>query len=167
MIWSSTRPTEKYQLVMGRSNANINQPRTKSADVAEQHEVRCCKDSETKPSGWANQNSQSAACQNVWSASNIPSCVHSANFGQALSLCANMGGRLCTAEEITADCTAGSGCSHDSDHVWSSTVADVTTSSPTKSPSENPTSNPTQRPSTPPSKSPVTPVPSKSPTDLV
>jgi hypothetical protein len=38
-------------------------------------------------------------------------------------MCADTGGRLCTKEELQADCTAYAGCGHDFDLVWSSSRA--------------------------------------------
>ena len=43
--------------------------------------------------------------------------LHSATYDEAETYCSNAGGRLCTAAELLAECTRGSGCSHDHDHM--------------------------------------------------
>lgn len=35
-----------------------------------------------------------------------------------MSICHNVGARLCTSEELRKDCTRGTGCGHDGDLVW-------------------------------------------------
>ena len=80
-----------------------NEP-TREADPTESHEVRCF--------------------------SNNVGCVHSATYYEAQQICSIAGGRLCTVAELLADCTRGSGCSHDSDYIWSSDSA--STESPSK-----------------------------------
>ena len=90
------------------------------AYTTEQHEVRCCSD--TSKSGWRNND----GC-GVWSASNLfdagsttKSCHHASRYDQAEAICEANQGRLCTKTEILDGCTQGSGCSHDTDLVWSS-----------------------------------------------
>lgn len=83
------------------------------ADKSELHEVRCCRDSPV--TGWTKSSVGGDICENVWSESEVGSdkyCQPS-SFRQALEMCTNMGGRLCTSEEILAGCTQGSGCGHD------------------------------------------------------
>eukprot|EP01052_Picozoa_sp_SAG31_P012652 SAG31_NODE_745_length_12408_cov_4.755057_1_plen_562_part_00 len=48
-------------------------------------------------------------------------CQHGLTYSDAEAFCARVGGRLCTAEELEAGCTQGTGCQHDSDLLWSST----------------------------------------------
>ena len=38
-----------------------------------------------------------------------------------LIFCKDNDARLCTKSELEVNCTAGSGCMHDNDHIWSST----------------------------------------------
>ena len=45
------------------------------------------------------------------------------NHEEASAMCAEMGGRLCTAEELLGDCTRDTGCGHNHDLIWSSTEA--------------------------------------------
>ena len=107
---------------------------TLAADSSETHEARCCSDTNLG-SGWSQLSNRGAICTNVWGRSEDSNevCQDALNYGEALAMCANLGGRLCTAEELLADCTRGSGCSHDNDLIWSST--DVT---PSSIPSMNP-----------------------------
>eukprot|EP01052_Picozoa_sp_SAG31_P004427 SAG31_NODE_183_length_20987_cov_8.711078_11_plen_343_part_00 len=84
----------------------------------ELHEVRCCADSAA--SGF-HQYSPSS-CPNVWADSDTGSnCQHGLTLAEAAEFCEGLGGRLCTAAEVEADCTAGTGCGHDSDLIWTST----------------------------------------------
>jgi hypothetical protein len=116
---------------------------TLAADTAERHEVRCCKDSVTNPGGgWYQYAGRGTICENVWGESEDSNgvCQHALHYGEALAMCADLGGRLCTSEELLAECTRGSGCSHDRDMIWSSTEV-VPTPAPTTA---NPTTaNPT------------------------
>ena len=117
---------------------------TAAADTAERHEVRCCKDSVTKPEGgtWNQYAGRGAICANVWGESEDSSgtCQHALHYGEALAMCDDLGGRLCTAEELLAECTRGSGCQHDRDMIWSSTEV-VPTTQPTSPPTAVPTAN--------------------------
>ena len=45
-------------------------------------------------------------------------------YDHAVAICAAIGARLCTAKELTADETRGSGCGHDAEMIWSSTPCD-------------------------------------------
>jgi len=47
-------------------------------------------------------------------------CHHSKTFPEAEAICAAAGARLCTKDELTSDCTRGTGCGHDRDLIWSS-----------------------------------------------
>ena len=93
---------------------------TLAADSSETHEARCCSDIDLG-SGWT----KNAVCDNVWSRSEDINgvCQDALNYGEALDMCANLGGRLCTAEELLADCTRDTGCAHNDDLIWSSTDA--------------------------------------------
>jgi hypothetical protein len=87
------------------------------AKLEEQHEVRCCSDSAL--SGWR----KNRGC-GVWSDSDMGGqCYHSSTYIEASDICARNGGRLCTKEEVLGRCTRRSGCGHDEDLVWTSTVA--------------------------------------------
>ena len=99
--------------------------------MSELHEVRCCADSNLG-SGWTKHENCNV---DVWGESEINgNCEDSVDHGQAMSMCASMGGRLCTAAELLSDCTRGSGCMHDQDMIWSSTEVVAPTNSPTAEP---------------------------------
>ena len=50
-------------------------------------------------------------------------CVHDATWETAVSVCASVpGARMCTQEEMAAGCTAGTGCGHDGDMIWTGTT---------------------------------------------
>ena len=91
------------------------------ADEEEHHEVRCCSD--TQIFGYEQQN----GCE-VWAESQFTSigeggdgCVSEVTFAEAEAICNGEGASLCTLEELQAGCTAGTGCAHDSDMIWTST----------------------------------------------
>ena len=87
------------------------------ADPGDQHEVRCCSDTNLG-GGWR----QNGGCD-VWAESDGPlmgGCHELKTFIEAAAICSNAGARLCTAAELRADCTAGTGCGHDADLIWSS-----------------------------------------------
>jgi len=49
-------------------------------------------------------------------------CHSDKTFAEAEAICIKAGARLCTKDELEADCTAGTGCGHDRDLIWSSDV---------------------------------------------
>merc|ERR1712007_152699 len=110
-------------IVCGSTAGNCRQSATndpvQEASPNESHEVRCCREG---PSG--NWNRKYGSCaSNIYGESSFSGgvgCVHSATYDEAQQICSNAGGRLCTAAELLADCTRGSGCSHDHDYIWSS-----------------------------------------------
>lgn len=91
------------------------------APLAELHEVSCCSDNEID--GWKAPGAASSPECLVW-ASRDPGglCQHALNYDAATAFCNEFGGRLCTAAELEADCTSATGCGHDTDLVFSSTV---------------------------------------------
>ena len=93
-----------------------------AAEDEELHEVRCCSDTNLG-TGW-NQPSycQTAGFMNTWGESQINSNCHAdKTFSEASNICSVAGARLCTKEELAADCTKGTGCGYDGDLIWSST----------------------------------------------
>jgi len=88
--------------------------------ITSTHHVRCCAD--TNPGGgWV---SCSINGGTVFGESDVGAdgtCIEDATWQQATDACAVLNARLCTKEEILADCTRGSGCGHDSEMVWTST----------------------------------------------
>lgn len=115
------------------------------ASNGEWHEVSCCSDvplgsfTRTSPTcPYASRKNAPLVCnatgdfQNSFgcgaapSASNPnddPNCNHNATFAQAWRFCHAVGARLCTLDEIRNDCTRGTGCAHDDDVMWTSTVS--------------------------------------------
>lgn len=75
----------------------------------EKHEVRCCADTYLGE-GWT----MVSGC-NVWGESNpanLPNagvCNSEKTFDEAFGICNAIGARLCTKEELLADCTRGTG----------------------------------------------------------
>jgi hypothetical protein len=117
VMHGSCNPTStSHMVVCGSSHYCIDAPRL--ADDDEKHEVRCCSD--VAHTGYS-QNSVFGCA--VWGGSEIPTCIHSATYAEAKAHCLANGARLCTQAELISDCTRGSGCSHDTDMIWSMTSA--------------------------------------------
>ena len=122
----SLSPTMSHALVIcGAAHADCD-PRSKVASLDDgRHAVRCCSD--TFRPDWQKHNN----C-NVWSQSEIDGvCYSEESLTSANEICEGAGGRLCTEEEIMADCTRGSGCGFDEQYTWTS---EFVTSPPTPSP---------------------------------
>eukprot|EP00568_Trieres_chinensis_P003290 CAMPEP_0183297908 /NCGR_PEP_ID=MMETSP0160_2-20130417/5065_1 /TAXON_ID=2839 ORGANISM="Odontella Sinensis, Strain Grunow 1884" /NCGR_SAMPLE_ID=MMETSP0160_2 /ASSEMBLY_ACC=CAM_ASM_000250 /LENGTH=688 /DNA_ID=CAMNT_0025459809 /DNA_START=37 /DNA_END=2100 /DNA_ORIENTATION=+ len=112
----SVESPNQYWAICGRSGRCTETDDIFSANV--RHEVRCCSD--TLIEGWVKRN----GC-NVWAESQFGvdgTCYHEKNHNEASSICSSFGGRLCTKSELGDSCTRGTGCSHDSDLIWSSTI---------------------------------------------
>jgi hypothetical protein len=94
----------------------------------ETNEVRCCADEHptlangTKsPFGeWV----QNPGCS-VWAGSDegFQCSMGGLNYSEAQNVCAKVGARLCTIDELENDCTAGTGCNHDRSYIWTNTPA--------------------------------------------
>ena len=77
-------------------------------------QVRCCSNVKLS-SAWGYTRSGCA----VWGASNAGwSCKRDQTFAQAEAICQGVGARLCTAAELAAGCTTGTGCQFDFELVW-------------------------------------------------
>ena len=88
------------------------------------HEVRCAL---TLNSGYADKSEDCGI--GVYSESVFNSaygCVEGASLVEAAAVCAADGARLCTVLEMAAGCTAGTGCGHDADLIWTGTECDPT-----------------------------------------
>jgi len=117
---SSTPASSMMYLACGASSAGCS-GLTQVAQTFEQHEVRCCSDVYLG-SGWKRHVNCANAGYNVWGESEINGvCKNAATYDEAHDLCLEMNSRLCTKEELLADCTRGTGCGHDADMIWSST----------------------------------------------
>jgi hypothetical protein len=94
-------------------------------ETGSKHEVRCCSDKKHK------KYVKRGDCQKklgrpVWAESydiNKERCIHAATWNEANRHCKKDGARLCTQEELSANCAKGSGCGHDSDMIWTSSRA--------------------------------------------
>ena len=125
LIWSSTKYEETddtgsevgQHITACGSSAAPCKNRADLEDDNTEHEVRCCSD--TAIEGWR----QWGHCA-VWAESDIGDmCHHSNTYEEARLICKAHGGRLCTKEELLSDCTKWSGCNHDSDMIWSSSLS--------------------------------------------
>jgi len=92
--------------------------------LTEVHEVRCC--TEDAHDGWTKRDGCSVYGESelVPVGGGDPECHHMATYYEAVNICESNNARLCTKSEILARCTYGTGCAHDEDLVWTSTVAD-------------------------------------------
>jgi len=115
-VCAHSETAAQYMVQMGSShyNQNGNAPVAKDADST--HEVRCCSDV-TLP-GFQKINGCS-----IWGESFIPQCEDASTWAEAVTQCDAIGARLCTAQELSDDCTRGTGCGHDAEQIWSSTAA--------------------------------------------
>jgi len=114
---SETVPGCTKSIVCGSTaSSTCNDNPVIEASPNESHEVRCCREG-----ALGNWNRRYNTCpSDIWGESQLPNgvgCVHSATYAEAENYCADAGGRLCTKDELLADCTRGSGCSHDHDHM--------------------------------------------------
>lgn len=78
--------------------------------------MRCCSDTKLG-AGWK----KNAGCD-VWGKSIINGHCHAfETFEVAEAKCASINARLCTEDEMTSDCTKGTGCQFDFEMIWTST----------------------------------------------
>ena len=76
--------------------------------------VRCCADVKPTPA-WG---STRPGCS-VWGESDAGwPCTRDKAFAEAKAICEAAGARLCTAVELAAGCTQGSGCGFDFELIW-------------------------------------------------
>jgi hypothetical protein len=102
------------------------------------HEVRCCSGTPIYAGAGENPNQsyqQRNGCE-VYAESYVvngmgleilgqwgedtTSCLHYQTYSAGYDACAADGARLCTVAEVEADCTAGTGCAHNEDYIWTS-----------------------------------------------
>merc|ERR1712226_1013062 len=134
---STTSPLPQYWAVCPKSG-ECDEEDTIS-ESSEWHTVRCCSDEE-KP-GWKKND----GCD-VWGQSLIDkTCSIHESHSLALGICLSAGARLCTKEELAAECTADSGCGADNRLAWSSSSA---AQGPTASPTSKTTGINTPSPTT-------------------
>jgi len=117
LIWSSTplEDPDGHWLACGASTGSCSGNEQFAFDN-ELHEVRCCSDSPLT--------GDQSKCPDlgVYGYSELfnSECFHAETYGAAEMICKNFGGRLCTRSELHADCTAGTGCEHNNDFIWTS-----------------------------------------------
>jgi len=120
LIWSGTVELKQCHDVAG-GNGNAAKEFERCAAHSEVHEVRCC--STKSIAGWAKRR---CSGKDLWTESdgkNFGACQHAKTYEDAKNFCGALGARLCTRLELTARCTRGTGCNHDSDLIWASTTA--------------------------------------------
>lgn len=105
--------TEEAMVVCGsRARLDVCGADTSIVPKTSRHPVRCCADVFTPTFV------QRPGCD-VWATSRInQKCIRSATFESAVTHCSSIGARLCTREEIQANCTRGTGCEIDKELVW-------------------------------------------------
>lgn len=89
----------------------------KEADPSELHEVRCCVDDSqrggvtdlgTSGNGWIQHANCQAAGFDTWGESDPAGvCNPSKTYSEAVEICSAVGARLCTKDELLADCPQG------------------------------------------------------------
>ena len=99
------------------------------------HAVRCCSDTPIAscdatncPTGQFGYKEVNCAGAKLWVVSDargadFGGCQRALTFLAATAKCQSIGARLCTYDELTADCTENTGCSFDYELIWSSTNA--------------------------------------------
>jgi len=132
---SATASQTKYWATCGAGSNGLSNcgdgplSQVASTENGETHEVRCCSDTdlnidENMSGKWI----QKSNCNN-WSAANlkengsIPICHSNRIWSDAVLICKENGGRLCTKTEVEEGCARGSGCKFDSEYIWTSELA--------------------------------------------
>jgi hypothetical protein len=92
------------------------------AQAKEAHEVRCC--SPYPNQGWVMKSGCSIYGESdlVDTTDNKVKCFHAATYNEAVQICADNDGYVCSKEEVEGGCTKSSGCGHDADFIWTSTA---------------------------------------------
>jgi len=90
---------------------------TRWAEPFERHEVRCCSDT-------ALEKFRRVRECGLWvsSKNGMGGCQGEKTFAEAEAICASANARLCTAGELRAGCTRGTGCGFDDELIWSLTT---------------------------------------------
>jgi len=118
-IYNATEDTgspDTHHIIACGSSVEACSGQSQTEENNSKHEVRCCAD-------WAVPGWEKRFDCPVWGESNIGgNCYHDNTWDEAHLICKAHGGRLCTKEELLADCTRNTGCSHDRDMIWSSSV---------------------------------------------
>ena len=133
LVWSSTLE-RSYYVACGKPRKCTDE-NDGAADMNDLHAVRCCSDEEI--SGWIQ------TCDAVWAQYDFSGsddsenelCYDNQTFASAKAICSNYGGRLCTQEELHAECASDTACDYNRELVWSSTLASAPANPMRKDPS--------------------------------
>jgi hypothetical protein len=113
---SCTCKTPNYNTVEGTVNCGAsygNNCAGKTCPTAtSKHAVRCCSD--TLIQGFW----KVGECSVYGSSLSHKVCHDDKTFAEATGICAAEGARLCTSDELEADCAKNTGCSFDGERVW-------------------------------------------------
>lgn len=117
--WGAPLQFAYCRLSLGVS-AVIVEPPPPAPDAGAQNDMACSATSTSSCAelGWAVR--AGTGFDAVCAASTAVGCVRDATFTLAQQTCTSVGGRLCTSDEIIAHITQGSGCSFDSQRIWTS-----------------------------------------------
>lgn len=104
---------ERVAVVCGGGTAHACDDAETTALKTDSYPFRCCADHHFF-------NSQKKDSCNVYGASRVfTGCPKPKTYQAAVSSCASVGARICSKEEILANCVAGTGCNFDNSLVWS------------------------------------------------
>mmetsp|Transcript_30566 Transcript_30566/g.71584 ORF Transcript_30566/g.71584 Transcript_30566/m.71584 type:complete len:1742 (-) Transcript_30566:198-5423(-) len=121
LVWTSNLPSGKLETwqwkVCGTKNGCGNKGiggLVNASDTSEKAFVRCC-------SGHNVPGFIGPKCGNIWAESDFGAnggCSGEMTYESAVTFCLSKGGYLCSKEDLQNDCTQGSGCGYDFQHVW-------------------------------------------------
>jgi hypothetical protein len=131
LIWSSTECDGGYSVAAG-STLSTKTPSCKDPSNDDTMRARCCADygpvtvsmSTCTDLGWSNAAKFGDASVCGESDLNLGGCSSDVTQSEARAFCESAGARMCTADELLADETRGTGCKHDNKMIWSSTTCD-------------------------------------------
>jgi len=113
------KSTSSSHIITCGRNGGICYGNVKLANDLELHEVRCCNDRQLPQ--WIDQCTDKS--MKVYGKSHIGGkCYRDQTYERAKCVCELDSGRLCTKEELVADCARGSGCAFDVQMIWTQSV---------------------------------------------
>eukprot|EP00965_Chrysotila_dentata_P160102 5287221-Pleurochrysis_carterae.AAC.1 len=83
--------------------------------------LRTCQALSSARGGWAVRTGPHGTAVCADSTHGAARCLGPVPLGRAIEICRSEGARLCTADELSADAAAHSGCEYDGARVWSAT----------------------------------------------
>jgi len=109
-------PVSQHWVACGQLDACDN-PRIPGMESHErQRAVRCCSDS------FVNGFEQKFGCETYGTSKLGGTCHSHKSFQEAMDICEGENGRLCTREEMEADCTRNTGCGFNDNLIWTSSI---------------------------------------------